>query len=127
MAASRQQHRPVRRAFRLLNTALACLLLLISTLSTPAIAGTSAKVLRHGVQKTAGYPSANTDIDCRKRAGAAKVTPLDNPGAGLACLPAQAERRLKRVFAAPAFVPPFRPGSETLETRGARAPPWNFA
>lgn len=84
-------------------------------------------MLRHGVQKTAGYPSANTDIDCRKRAVAGKVTPLDNPIAGLACLPVQAQLRLEGVFAAPALVLPFRPGSEALETRGARAPPWNFA
>ena len=125
MAASRQQDRPFRRAFCLLCTALTCLLLLISTLPAPAAAGAASKVLRHGVQKAAGTPSNVSDIECRKRTAAAKAVSVDD--AGFACLPMGAGVFPASVLAGSVMVLPFRPGKGWLETRGARAPPLNFA
>ncbi|HEV7247049.1 MAG TPA: hypothetical protein VGN93_08685 [Shinella sp.] len=125
MAATGQQHRPVRRAFRLFCTTFTCLLLLISTLSAPSAVSASSKVLRYGTQKTVGHSSALADMECRKRPVAGKVTPLD--GTGLACLPARDDFRRQDADVATIIVRPAGLTSGRIETRGARAPPFHFA
>ncbi|WP_439617444.1 hypothetical protein [Shinella sp.] len=126
MAATGQQHRPVRRAFRLFCATFTCLLLLISTLSAPSAVSASSKLLRYGTQKTFGHPSALADLECRKRPVAGKVTPLDG-GDGIGCPPAQGILRVADADVAVAIVPQCRCGSGRIETRGARAPPFHFA
>jgi hypothetical protein len=127
LIASRKQDRPVHRAFRLLCASLTCLLLLISTSSTPSSAGTSVKVLRCGSQKAAGYSSAFADIDGRKRAVAGEVTPLDGASSDLACpaaediLPIGEAGIVAAAFSSCLF------GSSRIEYRRARAPPLRFA
>lgn len=127
MAAFREQHRPVCRAFCLFCTALTCLLLLISTVSAPSAAGAASKVLRYGTQKTAGTPFAITDLESRKRIVAGKVTPLDGNGIDHALLPAGMTSILDCAVSAAAIVPPSVAGRGGAETRGARAPPENVA
>jgi hypothetical protein len=83
-------------------------------------------MLRYGTQKTAGYPSALPDIECRKRAVAGKVTSLDSAGTDFTCLPIREAFRLEGLAAALVVV--LRPGAGVgrTEMRGARAPPLNF-
>ena len=64
-------------------------------------------------------------MECRKRAVAGKVTPLDE--IGIACLPAGTDLRRQGAAVATAVVPPFLPGSGRIAPRGARAPPLTFA
>jgi hypothetical protein len=126
LAATGQQHRPVRRAFCLFCTTFTCLLLLISTLSAPSAVSATSKLLRYGTQKTVDHPSALADMECCKRPVAGKITPLDG-GDGIGCPPAQVVFRLEDADVATAIVPQCRSGSGRIETRGARAPPFHFA
>lgn len=96
-------------------------------LSVPSAAGAGSKMLRYGVQKTAGHPSALPDAECRKRILAGKMTPLDSAGADPACLPAREAFGPKDVMAAMAVVAPSGSGIGRMEMRGARAPPLNLA
>nr|WP_298094596.1 hypothetical protein [uncultured Shinella sp.] len=128
LTATRQQHRPVRRAFGLFCTAFTCLLLLITTLPAPSAASPAAKVLRYGTQKPAGYASSTNERDCRKRAGAGKIASLARGGIDLACLPADSACRPEAVERfARAMVSPGISRRSNVETRGARAPPTVFA
>lgn len=128
LAASGQPHRPVRRAFRFFCTTFTCFLLLISTLPTPSTAGSTLKVLRYGTQKTAGYPSALHDMECRKREVADKIIPLERSGLDLDCLAPETalDGRNGNAGVAP-MLPSVRSGSGGVETPGARAPPLHFA
>lgn len=84
-------------------------------------------MLRYGTQKTAGYPSALPDIECRKRVFAGKVTSFDGAGTDFAFLPIREVFGLEELGAAILVVP--KPGAVMGRTqaRGARAPPLNFA
>lgn len=84
-------------------------------------------MLRYGVQKTAGHPSALPDMECRKRVVAGKATSIDRPGADLACLPARAVFGFEETAAAIGVVLASDPGAGRMDRRGARAPPLNFS
>jgi len=128
LTATRQQHRPVRRALGLFCTAFTCLLLLITTLPAPSAANNAAKVLRYGTQKPAGYASFTNERECRKRSSAAKVVPLSNRGNDFACLPGAFAYRSRTVErGAFATLSPGATGRSDVETRRARAPPMVFA
>ncbi|MGD9478553.1 hypothetical protein V8U06_13430 [Shinella sp. G-2] len=100
---------------------------MISTLTASSTAAAPAKMLRYGTHKTASAPSTAGEKDIRKRTVAGKMTVQDGPGVDLACLPAQTVLRLHAAPAAIAMVLPFRSGTGSLDTRGARAPPPIFA
>ncbi len=128
LTATRQQHRPVRRALGLFCTAFTCLLLLITTLPAPSAASSVAKVLRYGTQKPAGYASSTNERDCRKRGSVAKVAPPSTGSIDFACLPGAFALRLKAVESiAIATISPGGAGRSNVEARGARAPPVVFA
>ncbi|MEW9613033.1 hypothetical protein AB3G45_04155 [Shinella sp. S4-D37] len=84
-------------------------------------------MLRYGVQKTAGHPSALPDMECRKRVVAGKATSIERPGTDLACLPARAAFGVEGAVAALAVVLAPDPGAGRMDKRGARAPPLNFS
>lgn len=128
LTATRQQHRPVRRALGLFCTAFTCLLLLITTLPAPSAASSAAKVLRYGTQKSVGYASSTSERDCRKRSSAAKAAPVLAGGFDLACPPGALAQRSKSVErVASALVSPGPLRKSNAETRRARAPPIVFA
>ena len=128
MTATRQQHRPVRRALGLFCTAFTCLLLLITTLPAPASASTATKVLRYGSQKAAGQAPSADERECRKRAASATASPFAWAGIDTACPPKDfAEGSYGVQTLAVATVPAFGTGTSCIETRGARAPPTIFA
>lgn len=126
LVASRQQHLPVRRAFRLFCAAFTCLLLLISSLQAPAVAGSTVKLLRYGTLKTSGYSTAAADRDCRQRAVAGKVTFVDSGVLDLFCPPPGLFHNPIDADGFAAIVAPFGSGTGRMETRGARAPPPGF-
>lgn len=128
LTATRQQHRPVRRALGLFCTAFTCLLLLITTLPTPSAASSAAKVLRYGTQKPAGYASFANERGYRKHVIVGKITSLVRGGADLACPPEDFALRLEVVekFAG-ATVSPGGTDKGIVEARRARAPPMVFA
>ncbi|WP_411034916.1 hypothetical protein [Shinella sp. BYT-45] len=67
-------------------------------------------------------------MECRKRTFAGKAATLGGAVIDPAGLPvAAAEVRLDGAAVATAVVPSFRSGGGRLETRGARAPPPDFA
>lgn len=98
----------------------------MTTLSVPSVTTATSKVLRYSTQKTAGYPSTPADMEARKLVVAGKVTPLHSDGSDLACLPA-ADGLPRQTGSATAMVPPCLSGNGRIDTRGARAPPLNFA
>ncbi|WP_318912509.1 hypothetical protein [Shinella zoogloeoides] len=127
MAATGQQHRPFSRAFRLLCTALTCLLLLVSALSIPPAASAASILVRTGTLKTVGQSSVPVEKDCRKRAVAGKIVSFDGAGLDHACIPAETAHRFDGPRAILAVFAPFRPRNGGLDARGARAPPAEFA
>jgi hypothetical protein len=106
---------------------LTCLLLLISTLSAPAVASAPSKVLRYGTQKAANTSSALADMECRKRPVAGKTVPLDGGGIDIACLSMNMDVRANATLVRAAMVARSRADSGCVQTRGARAPPRGFA
>ena len=128
LTASRQQHRPVRRAFRILCTTFTCLLLLLSTLSVPSSAGAVQTAVRYGTLKAAGHPSSLKTMECRKRSLTGSAVQPDGSGSAPACLLPDAAFDLTREGgAAEIAAPASRFGGAPNETRRARAPPPAFA
>lgn len=67
------------------------------------------------------------DLESRKRIVAGKVTPRDGKGVDHAVLRSVADSVLNCVVPVTAIVPPSVAGMGWAETRGARAPPKDFA
>ena len=124
LTASRQQHRPVRRAFRILCTTFTCLLLLLSTLSVPSSAGAVQTAVRYGTLKAAGHPSSLKTMECRKRSLPGSAAQSDGSGSAPACLLPDTAFDLAREGAAAKILASHSHFSGALnETRRARAPP----
>ena len=120
LAASRRQYRPIRRAFCLLCTGLACLLLLAASPSVSIAAGLPAKAFRCGAQKVAGQPAGLEGPQCRTRI--AGEAPPPGP-AGILELSVTAPALLAKAGAATVPVSVGRIDVRRPATAGARAPP----
>lgn len=96
-------------------------------LPAPSAAGIASKALRYAALKVADHAPAPAGKECRKRAVAGKMTPLGSAGFDPACLPAVSVARRGKAGADAATVLPLAQGDGRHETRGARAPPPNFA
>lgn len=120
LAASRRQHRPIRRALCLFCTGLACLLLLVASPSISIAAGIPAKAFRCGAQKAAGQSAGLEGLQCRTRIAGEAPPPgsagLLEPFEAVSALPAKAG-------AVPASASVHRIDTRRPATAGARAPP----
>lgn len=127
LAVSRREKLPLFWPLRLSCAAFTCLLLLISSLSTPPAMAAPSKLLCCGTQKMAGHASFSIHPHGNDRIAACKFTSSNRVGMDIRCVVLLARLSVRDRLEPLTTVLPQQAGNARAGTCGARAPPFPFA